>query len=210
MDLNSSCRHLFLKVHWKSETFLRKFRLIGDLRGGTTVNDTDIDAWYHNYADDVHNYLIYFTGNWDVDDLVQETFLKAMRGMGGFKGLANPKTWLLSIARRIAIDQMRQCRCTNILPPDQMERIPARQVQPDHAIVEREACRTVLEQINGLKNEYREVVFHRVVIGLSIAETAETLGWSESKVKITLHRALKKLRKSLRRSVEEEMAYEFI
>ena len=44
----------------------------------------------------------------DVEDLVQETFLIAMKKLSSFKGQSHPKTWLISIARNIVIDQYRR------------------------------------------------------------------------------------------------------
>jgi len=171
--------------------------------------ESEIDKWYHEYVDDVHNYLVYYANHHDVEDLVQETFIKALKGFGKFKGISKPKTWLLAIARNVAIDHLRSRRYTN-LPNLALESFYTKLYQPDRALVEHEINQTIMFQINQLKRSYREVILHRVVIGLSITETAETLGWSESKVKSTLHRALKTLRKSLIDDGEGGLTYDYI
>ncbi|QQE79028.1 RNA polymerase sigma factor [Alicyclobacillus sp. SO9] len=171
------------------------------------LNDMNIDEWYYKYVDDVHNYLVYFVGSQDVEDLVQETFIKAMSGIKGFKGKSSQKTWLLSIARNVAIDDTR--RKSKIITMDKLGFISSQETLEDE-IEKLQTYESVLDCINKMKKDYREVVLHRVVIGLSITETAETLGWSQSKVKTTLHRALKKLRASLTNDKEGGLAYDYV
>jgi RNA polymerase sigma-70 factor (ECF subfamily) len=48
--------------------------------------------------------------------------------------------------------------------------------------------------LNVLKRDYKEVIILRKIQGMSVSETAEILKWTESKVTITLHRAVTKLR----------------
>ncbi|WP_430787096.1 RNA polymerase sigma factor [Virgibacillus flavescens] len=67
-----------------------------------------IALWFKQYHDDILNFLVYYTGKVDVDDLVQEVFIKAVRNVNTFKGNSEPKTWLISIARNVAIDEMRK------------------------------------------------------------------------------------------------------
>jgi RNA polymerase sigma-70 factor, ECF subfamily len=67
-----------------------------------------ITEWFHSYGDDVLNFLIYYTGYSDMEDLVQEVFLKAWRKLSTFDNKSSPKTWLFSIARNVAIDEMRK------------------------------------------------------------------------------------------------------
>lgn len=46
-------------------------------------------------------------GRDDADDLAQETFVRAVRGLGGFRGDASARTWLLAIARHVCVDERR-------------------------------------------------------------------------------------------------------
>jgi RNA polymerase sigma-70 factor, ECF subfamily len=56
---------------------------------------------------DVQRMLAHLSGPAEADDLTQETFLRAMRSLPGFAGRSSARTWLLSIARRVAVDHVR-------------------------------------------------------------------------------------------------------
>ncbi len=69
-----------------------------------------IEQWFTTYGSDIHHFLVYYTGRSQAEDLVQEVFVKALKGSRKYQGRANPKTWLISIARRVAIDEYRKRR----------------------------------------------------------------------------------------------------
>src|SRR3954466_2885024 len=67
-----------------------------------------VEIWFYKYEKDITNYLVYYTGSRDVEDMVQETFLRAFKGFNHFRHNSNPKTWLISIARNTAADSFRK------------------------------------------------------------------------------------------------------
>jgi RNA polymerase sigma-70 factor, ECF subfamily len=69
--------------------------------------NTRISEWFHQYSNDLYQFLIYYLGSSDVEDLVQEVFIRAIKNMDSFEEKSSPKTWLFSIARHIAIDEIR-------------------------------------------------------------------------------------------------------
>lgn len=56
---------------------------------------------------DVFRFLANLAGAGEAEDLAQETYLRALRSLPGFAGRSSARTWLLSIARRAAVDQVR-------------------------------------------------------------------------------------------------------
>lgn len=67
------------------------------------------EEWVTNYADDLYNYALYRVNNDDAAlDLVQETFLAALKSASSFRGEASEKTWLISILKRKIIDHYRK------------------------------------------------------------------------------------------------------
>jgi RNA polymerase sigma-70 factor, ECF subfamily len=59
----------------------------------------------------VRRFLVHLVGPGDAEDLTQETFIRALRSMPGFSARNHARSWLLSIARRVAVDHVRAARC---------------------------------------------------------------------------------------------------
>lgn len=67
------------------------------------------EKWVDNYADYLYSLALYRLGDEDeARDLVQDTFLSALKAKDSFKGEASEKTWLVSILKRKVIDQYRK------------------------------------------------------------------------------------------------------
>lgn len=154
---------------------------------------TQVEMWFRRYSDDVYRFLVFYTGTRDVEDLLQETFIRAFKGFRSYKGTAQPKTWLISIARRTAIDQARRRRAWKDLIFKKSAESVQSPMDPERLLLENEDKMTLYRDIGKLKKEYRDVVLLRFMEGLSVPETAEVMGWTEAKVSLTLHRAIHKL-----------------
>ena len=71
--------------------------------------DSVFEELYEKYHDDIFNFLFYMVRNREqTEDLVQEVYIKVLRSYKRFKGKSSEKTWLLSIARHVAIDFFRK------------------------------------------------------------------------------------------------------
>ncbi len=166
------------------------------------MNGETIETWFELYANDVFNYLVYYTYSHDVEDLVQETFIKAWTHLGKQNKIVDPKAWLLSIARNTAIDAMRKMKrpIENTIGDDLL-----RSLESDFSVEERvelnEEKRQIISALLALKQSYREVVILRSLEDFSIRTTAQILGWSESKVKTTYFRAIKRIQYSIQGGV---------
>ncbi|WP_331386284.1 RNA polymerase sigma factor [Bacillus sp. B-jedd] len=110
----------------------------------------------------------------------------------------NPKTWILSIARNTCMDVFRKQKLISLLP----KRLSGRQQEnidsTKKAVINRENWTELQVALLKLKPAYRSVVILRALKEMSTKETAEVLGWSESKVRVDYHRALKKLKWDLK------------
>ncbi|MFD2655928.1 RNA polymerase sigma factor [Gracilibacillus thailandensis] len=152
-----------------------------------------ITDWFDAYSDDIYRFLVYYTSTSDVEDLVQEVFIKAIDRYDSFKGDSSPKTWLFSIARNLAIDEARkQTR------QDWRKLIKTYEhkidISPEDKHLLTEKKLELHKAITKLKQDYRDVVILRGIEELSVTETADILKWSDSKVRVTFHRALKALK----------------
>lgn len=168
------------------------------VRRGDHVNKSIIEDWFHMYEQDVTSYLIYYTGSLDVEDLVQETFLIAITKVSNFRKGAHPKTWLISIARNLVIDQYRRHKV--------WERIKYFLVseQKNDNVMEKQTIQSqdhqqLYDAIQQLSSNDKEVVIFRGILELSPTETSEIMKTNKNKINVTYHRSLKKLKAILER-----------
>lgn len=123
-----------------------------------------------------------------IDDLVQETFLRVLRGLDRLRAAASPRAYLFGIARHVSCDAWRRA------PPTAEGTVPGDEAvapQPDPRI----AC--AREVIAGLPSLQREVLDLRFQHDLSYAEIADALGIPVGTVRSRLHHALRMLREEL-------------
>ena len=157
-------------------------------------------AYLHElYADQIYRYAHLTLGNGtDAMDVVQEVFLRAFRSWNTYRHEANTRTWLLSITRNYITDVIRKKQSEKRLLDSYKASQLHENTNDEQSILEIE------ELLAQLKPTYRQVVILRYVDDLSMYETAKVLGWSEGKVRVTSHRALKKLRSLMGPNFREE------
>ena len=156
-----------------------------------------ISDWFYQYSNDVYNFLVYYTGTTDVEDLVQEVFIKVGKGLNSQKKQSSPKKWILSIARNIAIDEARKKEnkiSKNKKEFDEHFWIDNKQhSSPEKIMLQTERQQELYKAIQQLKTNYRDIVILRSIKELSVKETAEILNWKPAKVRTNYHRALQRL-----------------
>ena len=160
--------------------------LVEDVRRG------DREAFgrlYQLYAPMVHGILLARVPYREVDDLVQDVFLTALRRLNTLRDSAAFGGWLAMITRNRAIDYFRRTRETEELPEDLP--MPSR----DHE-AEAEAART-LDAVRSLPEAYRETLVLRLVEGMTGPEIATRTGMTPASVRVNLHRGMKQLREKL-------------
>ncbi|WP_407269847.1 RNA polymerase sigma factor [Radiobacillus sp. PE A8.2] len=162
------------------------------------IDDTRMEEWFYKYSDDVYNFLIYYRGHSDVEDLVQDVYIKAIKGLASYRKDANPKTWLFQIARNVAIDdaRRRQVRNDKIKINSYKDSLPIIKT-PEQIYQLNEQKSELIQAIQRLKQNYREVLLLRGMKEFSVEETATILKWSNNKVRVTYHRALEALKKEV-------------
>ncbi|TPG70365.1 RNA polymerase sigma factor [Brevibacillus laterosporus] len=168
----------------------------------------EVERLFIQYKNDIYNYLVYYTGSTDVEDLVQEVFIKVLTKLHCFEYKSNPKTWLFTIARHAAIDFYRKQKLKKLLSGKLFHSIISTEKTPDEALEASEDSKELYTAISKLKQAYRDVLILRGIQCLTGAETAEILGWSQTKVNVTMHRAIKQLEKELVHSAKGGIRHE--
>jgi RNA polymerase sigma-70 factor, ECF subfamily len=137
----------------------------------------------------------------EVEDVMQEAYVRAYRYLAQFEGRSQFSTWLIRIAVHEALARRRRnSRLEQFAEDDEGNvamQIPAPGINPEqHA--SRSEVRQMLEQaILALPENYRAVLVMRDVEEMSTADTAEALSISEENVKTRLHRGHALLRREL-------------
>jgi RNA polymerase sigma-70 factor (ECF subfamily) len=133
----------------------------------------------------------------DAEEVAQEAFLKAFRGLRSFRRESQFSTWLYRIAMneaRMRLRRRREVSLESLFPEDEEgDYTPTiladwREI-PSDALLREETRRFVRESIAALPDKYREIVNLRDVNGLSIAEASEALGITIGNTKVRLLRA---------------------
>jgi RNA polymerase sigma-70 factor (ECF subfamily) len=145
---------------------------------------------------DVYRFALYLTRDrGTAEDVTQETFLRAFRFIGGFRGGPKFSSWLLRIARNCSMDALRRPRNETALD-DRLE--PAgRPVADPTARVELESA------LARVSPEHRESFLLTEVLGLSYREVADVLGVRVGTVKSRMFRARQALCRALADQEEE-------
>ncbi|HTN80286.1 MAG TPA: RNA polymerase sigma factor [Acidimicrobiales bacterium] len=134
------------------------------------------------------------------EDLAAEVWEAIARGIRSFEGdEAGFRGWAFTIARRRLIDARRRTgrRQTDVSDADGFASLPAVDVTDVEAIERLSAQDAVTLITATLSEEQAEVVLLRVVAGIDTAVVAEVMQRTETWVRVTQHRALKKLAESL-------------
>ncbi len=151
----------------------------------------------------LYGLLVRLTGDEDAAlDLVQETFLRALRGLASFRGESSLRTWLHRIAVNLFLNKRRGPRRLMVdleileeLEPSWWDRWTGRIPDPEEVVANREQIELLGEAITRLPEEHRAVLLLRDREGHSTREVADLLGISVPAVKSRVHRARVSVRK---------------
>ena len=118
------------------------------------------------------------------DDVVQDTFWRAWRSVDGLRDPSALKTWLYALARHTALDHLRARRRRATEELNMHVAAPEKEEKGD--LVDR-----VVRAVDGLREDYRQILLLRYVEKLSYAEIGEALGLKPGAVGEKLHRVRK-------------------
>lgn len=144
---------------------------------------------YDEHGGALLRYLKGLTGRTEVaEDLLQETFVQAMRGIEQLRRAHSAKAWLFSIARHLGLNALRRTRVTAPLP-EGLAVAPGCEDDP-----RREEVR---QAISELPEPQREALSLRLSVGLSYEEIAQVLSIPVGTVRSRLHNAVRSLQERM-------------
>jgi RNA polymerase sigma-70 factor, ECF subfamily len=125
-----------------------------------------------------------------IDELVQDTFVRAFGSLDGFRGESSFRTWLFSIERRLLLDR-RRAEQRRPLGPEISESDVATEFDALDELVASEAVGRLNKAISRLTPTQREVFVLRVVEGLSYREVAKVVKTTEGAARVHYHNAMR-------------------
>jgi RNA polymerase sigma-70 factor, ECF subfamily len=128
----------------------------------------------------------------DVDDLVQETFIRAFRAVAKFRGHCRFRTWLLTIGGNVLKDAYRRSRRAQVVPL--AEELRASDGDPHETAVAGEVEARLTAGLARLPRLQREVFLLRAQQGLDYDEIAAALGTTPGAARVHYHHAVKRLK----------------
>lgn len=144
-------------------------------------------------------------------DVVQDAFLRAFRGLKGFKGEAKFSSWLYRITLNLCRDWIRrERRAPMVQVPetddsmDLAEQMPSQDESVEELVARREMSQAVSLAMAELPEEQRTAIMLKEYQGLTFQEIAELLDCPLSTVKTRLYQGLSVLRRRLERRQSEE------
>lgn len=198
--------------------FARRERLdAGTLPGGgeaellllvRRVQAGDLPAFERLYRltrEDAARTLSHLVGNrMDVEDLLQETYLRLLTALKGFRGEARFRTFFHRVCANVALSHLRWKRRR---PEDSFAEPPETQApgeDPEHTAARHEAERRVEEALERLKPKKRLVFVYYEVWGMTPEEIAVEVGSSTNTVRSRLHHARREFHEALARLTAAE------
>jgi RNA polymerase sigma-70 factor, ECF subfamily len=161
-------------------------------------NRDALEELYLIHFDRIYSYLHLSVGNrQDAEDLTTQTFVRMLEAIGRFRWREVPfSAWLFRIAHNLAMDHFRANRRVQT-----EEKVPEPQGSEESS-AEDQALDSLgragmLELIEGLSSEQRQVLTLKFLYGFANAEVATSLGKTEGAVKSLQHRALASLQKQV-------------
>lgn len=155
----------------------------------------EFEQLYETYFKDVYLFILSMSKDPEIaEEITQETFYKALRGIKGYKGQCSLKVWLCQIAKNTYFTWRKKKKA------DSIENIPDKAGSHDveKEYIEREGTVSIYKILHHLPDPYKEVFTLRALGDLSFKEIGDVFEKSEGWARITFHRAKFKIQEMLK------------
>lgn len=155
-----------------------------------------IEKLYLEYKQDIYNYLLSMTHNPTLsEDLLSETFVKAIYSIGSFKGNSSIKTWLFSIARHLWLQNLRKDRPT----VEYSDLLELYITDSTFDIISTKQIANRVCELLKMKDVQIQKIVNMRVDGISYCEISEKIGISENSARVIDFRTKKWLKSILKK-----------
>lgn len=152
-----------------------------------------MDEIYRAYSQTVYRFLLSLTHDADIsEELTQETFYQAIKSINRYDGSCKITTWLCGIAKNVLSDYRRKHP-----PTDTLESLAGTSASAEDAALSNAGQVELIRRLHLLGDDMREVMYMRLLGGLSFREIGDIMSRSENWARVTYYRAREKLKKEI-------------
>lgn len=160
----------------------------------------DMEEICKEYYQTVYKYIVSITGgNQDLaEELTQETFYRAIKSIGKFRGDCKMSTWLCQIAKYTFYQHLdKKNRKPEISMDDAIELVAKEQIENDYIANDNKL--NIFKEIQKLTGPAKDVMMLRISGELSFSEIGEILGKSENWARVVFYRGKQTIGKELKK-----------
>lgn len=153
-----------------------------------------IEEIYRKYYEDVFRFLRGLSGNeFTAEELTQETFFRALEKIDSYRGDADIRVWLCSIAKNIYFTEYKKNK--RVASEENIEEYQIEGNAFEEMIVDKEIAIQIHKILHNMKEPYKEIFSLRMFGELSFKEIGEIFGKSDHWACVMYHRAKGRIQK---------------
>ena len=163
----------------------------------------NIEEMYEKYSKIIYKYIFCLTKNRELsEEIVQDTFLVAVKNIDKFQKKTKLTTWFCAIAKNIYYKKIKK-ETKNISIEEISEKFTSENLIED-IICQKESKLELIKNIQNLDIETQKVMYLRIYAELSYEEIAEVLGKTASWSRIMFFRGKEKIKENLKKENKNE------
>lgn len=139
----------------------------------------------------------FFTNQSDIDDFIQDVFIKVYNNLESYKGQSKFSTWLTRIAFNTGINSVTRTKTTESLDDKNYDTLTSHYATPEENGIREATRQAVLQAISNLPENYARCVEMHFFVGMTYEEISETTGIPVNTIKTHIFNAKKMLYKRL-------------
>ena len=158
----------------------------------------DMNAIYKKYGEIVYKYVFCLTGNEDTtEEIVQETFLVAVKDINKFRGECKISTWLCQISKYIWYKRLKKEKSKKEVPLDVLQNTLFIQESIEDNFCNKESKIKLFKKLQSFDETTRNVMYLRIFGNFEYTEIAEIMGNTSNWARVVFFRGKQKLKEEL-------------
>ncbi len=158
----------------------------------------DMDTIYKKYGEIVYKYIFCLTGNKDTtEEIVQETFLVAVKDINKFRGECKISTWLCQISKYIWYKKIKKEKIKKEIPLDILQNTLFIEESIEENLWNKEKKIELFKKLQNFDEDTKNVMYLRIFGNFEYSEIAEIMNKTSNWARVVFFRGKQKLKEEL-------------